>query len=70
MTGMLRITVNGEERLVPAGTSVADVVSAVVADVRGLAVAVDRDVVPRARWAETTLEVGASVEIVTAVAGG
>lgn len=70
MTGTLRITVNGEERLVSAGTSVADVVASLVVDARGLAVAVDRDVVPRARWAETSLEAGASVEVVTAVAGG
>ncbi len=68
--GTLPITVNGAERRVPAGTSVADVVASLAPDARGLAVAIDREVVPRARWAGTTLEPGASVEVVTAVAGG
>ncbi len=68
--GTLPITVNGAVRRVPAGTSVADVVASLAPDARGLAVAVDREVVPRARWAATTLGAGASVEVVTAVAGG
>jgi len=37
---------------------------------RGIAVAVDGSVVPRARLAETALSEGARVEIVTAVQGG
>lgn len=37
---------------------------------RGIAVAVDGSVVPRARLAETALDEGAKVEIVTAVQGG
>lgn len=37
---------------------------------RGIAVAVDGSVVPRARLADTTLNEGAKVEIVTAVQGG
>lgn len=68
--GSLGITVNGEPREVPPGTSVADVVASLVTDPRGLAVAVDRTVVPRARWAETVMADGASVEVVTAAAGG
>lgn len=66
----LVVTVNGEPREVVPGTSVADVVAAVAPDPRGLAVAVDREVVPRARWADTVLAAGAAVEVVTAVAGG
>jgi sulfur carrier protein len=64
------ITVNGEPTRVAPGTSVADVVAGLAADHRGLAVAVDREVVPRARWADTVLEADASVEVVTAAAGG
>lgn len=37
---------------------------------RGVAVAIDDRVVPRSRWADTVLEPGARVEIVTAVQGG
>ena len=37
---------------------------------RGVAVAVDRRVVPRSAWADTALVAGARVEFVTAVQGG
>jgi sulfur carrier protein len=37
---------------------------------RGVAVALDGEVVPRSRWDETMVPDGASIEIVTAVAGG
>lgn len=66
----LAITVNGEPRSVTPGTTVADVVATLVPDPRGLAVAVDREVVPRAEWAAHALCGGASVEVVTAAAGG
>jgi sulfur carrier protein len=36
----------------------------------GIAVAVNNEVVPRARWSETVLQDGDAVEIVRAVAGG
>ena len=36
----------------------------------GVAVAVDGEVVPRARWAATVLADGARVEVLTAVQGG
>lgn len=68
--GTLAITVNGEPRQVAPGTSVAHLVAALVGDARGLAVALDRDVVPRAEWAATVLEAGAAVEVVAAAAGG
>ena len=37
---------------------------------RGVAVAVDGEVVPRARWGNTELREGANVEVVVAVQGG
>jgi sulfur carrier protein len=37
---------------------------------RGVAVAVDAEVVPRGRWADTTLHEGARVEILRAIQGG
>lgn len=67
---MIEITVNGAGCEVQAGTSVADLVASLVGDPRGLAVAVDREVVPRSRWGETLLAAGTSVEVVTAAAGG
>lgn len=64
------ITVNGEPRSVPAGTTVADVVGAMAESPRGLAVAVDRQVVPRSSWPDVVLSEGTVVEVVTAAAGG
>jgi sulfur carrier protein len=63
------ITVNGEERDVR-GT-VEDVLDALGIEARrGMAVAVDAEVVPRGAWATTAVSDGARVEIVTAVQGG
>jgi sulfur carrier protein len=63
------ITVNGEPREL-AGT-VDDVLDALGVEVRrGMAVAVDAEVVPRSAWATTPVPDGARVEIVTAVQGG
>ena len=39
-------------------------------DARGVAVAVDGEVVPRAEWASRTLADGARVEVLTAMQGG
>jgi sulfur carrier protein len=63
------ITVNGEPRDV-AGT-VEEVLAALGIEAqRGVAVAVDAEVVPRGAWATTAVADGARVEIVTAVQGG
>lgn len=64
------VTVNGESRLVAPGATVASLVAAVCSHERGVAVAVGGQVVPRSQWALARLEPGASVEIVTAAAGG
>ena len=71
-SGAVRVTatVNGERYETDAGTTVADLVSAWCPSPRGVAVAVDGAVVPRSTWARTPVPSGASVEIVTAAAGG
>lgn len=66
----VRAVVNGEARQLPRGTTVAEVVAAVTESARGVAVAVDREVVPRSAWATTEVRDGAQVEVVTAAAGG
>jgi sulfur carrier protein len=63
------ITVNGEPRELTG--SVDDVLDALGIEVRrGMAVAVDAEVVPRSAWSTTQVGDGARVEIVTAVQGG
>jgi sulfur carrier protein len=66
------IWLNGEECDLPAGVTVAEAVGASGAppDGRGVAAAVDGQVVPRDRWQETRLEDGQRVEVVQAVQGG
>jgi sulfur carrier protein len=67
-----RLWVNGEPVEIAPGTTVADLVTTLLdeADPKGVAVAVDRCVVPRSEWATTPAAAGSQVEVVSAVAGG
>jgi sulfur carrier protein len=64
------IRVNGEPSEVPPGTTVAELLSHRGAPDRGVAVAVDGEVVPRTQWDSTALQDETAVEIVMAVQGG
>jgi sulfur carrier protein len=68
----VNLTVNGEPRELPDGATVADAVraSGMPALARGLAVAVDREVVPGSQWGSTQLRDGQRVEVLQAVQGG
>jgi sulfur carrier protein len=66
----MRIWVNGTEHDLDGSAVVADALSAAGFPERGVAVAVDGEVVPRARWAGTGLVDGARLEVLTAVQGG
>lgn len=63
------IWVNGEARTWSGGT-VEDLVREFAPSPRGIAVALDREVVARSRWSLTRVANGARVEIVSAAAGG
>jgi sulfur carrier protein len=66
------LSVNGDPLSVPAGSTVADVVARVVGadDPKGIAVALDRSVIPRSEWRSTPVVFGSRIEVVTAAAGG
>jgi sulfur carrier protein len=66
------ITLNGEPRKLPAGATVAHVVDLldVATPARGVAVAVNGEVVSRGRWDDTELPDGARIEVVAAIQGG
>ena len=66
------VLVNGEERSLERGTTVAELVASLgaPADGRGVAVAIDTEVVPRSAWGDTELLPGARVEVLIAVQGG
>jgi sulfur carrier protein len=67
----IRIKVNGMMETLPPA-SIAGLLSrrGIDAQARGLAVAVNHAVVPRARWAETSLAAGDEIEIIKAISGG
>ena len=66
------VSLNGRRAELPEGASVADAVEAagVGAATRGVAVAVDGEVVRRAEWKATRLERNQVVEVLHAVQGG
>ena len=66
------VTVNGQPRELEPGATVASVVGllGVAPGARGVAVALDGEVIARSRWEQASLYDGALIEIVTAVAGG
>jgi sulfur carrier protein len=66
------ILLNGQHSDVSAGETVLAALGrlGLEADARGVAVAVDGEVVPRARWESFPLGEGASVEVLTAMQGG
>ena len=68
----LVVTVNGDPLTVRAGSTIADVVDRLIegAEPKGIAVAVDRCVIPRSEWSTTAARPGSPIEIVTAAAGG
>jgi sulfur carrier protein len=68
----MKVVLNGESTELPGGTTVQAALESL--DLpgagRGVAVAVDAEVVPRGAWAQTTLHEGARVEILRAIQGG
>ena len=68
----MRVLLNGEERELAPGATVQALVEALAlpAGGRGLAVAVDAEVVPRGEWSARELADGARVEVVHATQGG
>ena len=66
------IYVNGEPTAVPAGATVVDILARLQIDPqrRGIAVAVDAEIVPRGSWDDRRVPDRARVEIVGAIQGG
>ena len=68
----MKVALNGSPADLDAAATVADAVAAsgAAADQRGVAVAVDGEVVPRSEWEGTVLSEGQSVEVLAAIQGG
>jgi sulfur carrier protein len=69
---VIAVTINGEAVELPDEATVADAATAAGAEpgARGIAVAVDGEVVPRSELESRRLEVGQRVEVVAAIQGG
>jgi sulfur carrier protein len=68
----MNVVLNGDPQELRDGALLADAIAATgaPADRRGVAVAVDGEVVPRSEWESTELTDGARVEVLQAVQGG
>jgi sulfur carrier protein len=66
----VRLTVNGAPREVVGEVSVAGLVAELTPERRGVAVAVNGEVVPRSAWPARSLSDGDRVEVLTAAQGG
>ena len=66
----MTVTVNGTQRDLPSGVTLADVVGQLAPSRKGVAAAVNGEVVPRSAWPSTPLAERDEVEVVTAVQGG
>ena len=67
----MKIVLNGGEHEIGEGTTVAQLVTEAAGNSgRGVAVAVDAEVVPRSAWEDTTLIDGQRVELLAAIQGG
>ena len=67
---LLRVTLNGEPREVPAGTTVAELLALLGATGKPCAVEIDRVIVPRSAHATRPLAAGNAIEVVSFVGGG
>ena len=69
---MTAVVINGERHELPEDATVALAVHelGVPDEGRGVAVAVDGEVVPRGEWADTALRDGQEIEVLHAVQGG
>ena len=69
--GRMNVELNGETVALPDGATVAAAIEASGAPTeRGVAVALDGDVVPRSEWETTPLSEGQRVEVLAAIQGG
>lgn len=68
----MKISVNGEDKEVRLNINIQDLLIALELNPTqaGIAVAVDREVIPKTQWQKTELHENSEVEIIRAVQGG
>ncbi len=68
----MQIRINGEDKEVQPNLNIKELIKQLNMDLlkSGIAVAVDREVIPKSKWETFILEDGSVVEIIRAVQGG
>ena len=66
----MKLQINGEEKEISSATSLATLVDLLGLKSDRLAIELNREIVPRGKWAETPLQDGDKLEIVHFVGGG
>ncbi len=67
---VITIRLNGETQEIPEGLTLSGLVNRLKLSADRVAVERNREIVPRARWAETPLQAGDEREVVHLVGGG
>ncbi|MDB5936738.1 MAG: thiamine biosynthesis protein ThiS [Massilia sp.] len=67
---MTQIILNGAPHQLAPGATLADLIEALALSQQALALAVNRNVVPRQQWRERALQPGDQVDVVHAIGGG
>ncbi len=67
---MIAVVVNGEAKRLGEATTVGELVAELAGDARGVAVAVNAEVLTRAEWATRKVAEGDRVEVLRAAQGG
>ena len=67
---VIQITVNGKPHRLTAGSNVTDLIGELQLAEKRVAIELNLDILPRAKWAETALNAGDKLEIVHFVGGG
>ena len=66
----ISITLNAEPRIMPSGATLADLITQLDLDPRGVAIERNREIVPKSAWDALVLEEGDKLEVVQFVGGG
>jgi sulfur carrier protein len=67
---MLEIELNGAMRQVENGQNVADLIEELSLSGKAVAVAINREIVPRSLWTQRQLQAADRIDIVRAIGGG
>ncbi|MDA8261730.1 MAG: sulfur carrier protein ThiS [Actinomycetota bacterium] len=70
MSAELALTVNGKPATAREGSNLAQFAEELGLPPRGVAIALDGEIVPRSQWAFTLVTKGCAIEVVSIAAGG